>query len=1063
MKSYNNMYKCLDKYMVRTPLLPVDMYFKIDKESRDKVVFFENDDRVQEAIITTSTSLYNSIIKPYRKEKDRNQIESSLLKYLIRMSTRTTPYGLLSGVGLGNFGTTTMIHLEDLSKGTKYMRADMDWIFRLLGKIESDDNILKELKVYKNNSLEENGDRLDNVYLSNYGQSNTENSKFNASIIFSKKVKDTMKLSENGIKVKDLILELNPENKYDCYTIFKFLKQLIKNEYLLTELRTPLINTDTMKYIIEKLKHIEFAESICKDLECIYTDINKYNETEIGQGQKEYLNILSKMKKVCECENYLQIDLKLNDEVCTLNKNIKKDVEKLVDVLLKISKSDYQPTHLEQFANEFSEKYGIYREVRLLEVLDRDKGLGYPAGYRFSMKNITNSSVEVKSSERRYKEIIDKKLNDVVNKKSEDICLLDNDLDYICEDSKQNWDKDNLPNSLDINVFIKSKSLESVDNGDYELFIGPNYGSSFAGKMFGRFAYMFENNLSDMFEKIDSTVKAFNQDTILVEITQLPSSGRSANVCKNYNEREYELCIATNASNNCEQINIEDVYVGIDESNKFYFKSKKLNKKIIFTSNHMLNVLSGDNTYRFMREVSQESNIDIFSSVYGTEINNLNFIPRIRYKNIIISPAMWIVHKRSIKTNKFEEKERIIDINRFLKENNVPRYVYIGENDNRIVIDIKNEAHLHELLKIIDKVDECTYIKELDFSIDNVWFEDGKGDKYISEFILPLVLNKDFIKTTAKKEEVIETKSNISKNKNLINTYSSNRVNGLFEDWIYFKFYGVESRIEEFLGYDLIELITNLKNENIIDKFFYIRYSDPQNHVRFRVKLSEIDRREDLIKIMNDFIKREFNKGIISNVNVDTYFKEIERYGGIDVFDLVEDVFCADSLVVMNLMNLKSEKQCELDDITVACINIVHIMQSFGITFEDQNKLFQSIYNQKDGRDIFRKKYQNLKEYCDEYNDWENLKNIRNGELIYNVLKIREDVMKEYWKSINEYDERGRLTNSKEDILLSIIHMFCNRFLKTRSDEDLAMRLVRHTLHSLEYKKKIKEESYAGN
>lgn len=1059
MKSYSNRYKCLNKYMVRTPLLPVDMYLNIDKEKRDKIDFFKESSEIQEAIITTSISLYNSIVKTNKREKSIEQVESALLKYMIRMSTRTTPYGLLSSVGLGEFGDKTKIHSNNLSKCIKFMRVDMEWILNLLYKIENDEEILKELRVFKNNSLKENGNRLENIYLSNYGKGDIENYKFNASIIYSEKVKETLHMNEGGMKVKDLIKILNPENKYDNNNIFVFLKKLIKNEYLLTELRPPLINSNTMDYIVNKLKYIEPAKTIYKDIKDIQIDINRYNDTKIGYGQDMYFNILSKMERLCKSKNYLQIDLKSSEKVCTLNENIKKDIETVVEVLLKLSQDYYQPIHLEQFANEFIEKYGTYREVKMLEVLDSSKGIGYPSGYASSNKIITNRNESSRISEFRYKQIIYKKLNDVINKRSENIYLLDEDLDYICGESKKNWNKDNIPNSLDLNVFIKSKNLESVDKGKYELFIGPNYGSPFAGKMFGRFAYMFENHLSSIFTQIDKAIKDINKDAILVEITQLPKYGRSSNVCKNFNERDYEFCIATNKSESCKKINIEDIYIGVNEHNKIYFKSKRINKKILFTSNHMLNNLSGDNMYRFIREVSEQSNLDIFSGIYDSQIHDLVSIPRIMYKNIVIIPAMWKINKDLIKGRNNNKKEIILEIKKTIKENNIPKYVYIGNNDNRIVIDTNNEDHLNELLKMIYKSDEYTYLKELDFYIENAWFKDKGGKKYISEFVFPLVLKKDY-EDKVYDRQIIETKSDISKNKCLIETYSENRVNGLFEDWIYFKIYISQNRVEEFLSYDLMNLSNGLIKKNIIDKIFYIKYGDPKFHIRFRVKLKNSNQLLELLKIMNGFIKEEIKKGIVSDVKVDTYFKEIERYGGEHLINIAEDVFYVDSLVCMKLINLIEEKQCDLDYITIACINIVQIMESMGISFDQQNILFQSIYDQKKERDLFRKKYKELKNYCNDYNDWEKLKQVKGGDIVYKIIKDRKEIMKIYWESMNEEDRMGNLTNSKVNILLSIIHMFCNRFLKNRKDEELVMCLVRHTLHSLEYTKKIKKEEY---
>lgn len=1059
-----NVYTCLDNYMVRNPLLSYDFYFDICNSKDNVRREFLKDRKIQEAILTSSSSLYESALMSDIQGKKVNQIESSLLKYMIRMSTRTTPYGLFAGVGMGDFEEKTNVNSMDLSNGFKYMRIDMEWELKLLNKIESNNEILNALKVYRNDIVIKNGDRLDNVYLSNYGSANEANLKFNASIRFTEKVNDVLNFSQNGIRVNELINLLNPEGRYENESILFFIKQLISNEYIISELRPPLVNTNTTEYILNKLRDINEANHIYKSLSEINNIINVYNETKVGDGIEIYTSIVEKMKKLCKSKNYLQIDLKKDNKVCSLSKNIKQDVENLVQVLLKLSPGNEQMNHLTKFAYEFSERYGIYREVNILEVLDKDKGIGAPAGYQMPPSHKEIASNEYTESNIRYDEVLTNKLNECIINGKNEIEFNDNDLDYICGDSDTLWNKNNLPASLDVNIFIKSKDAESIDSGDYELFIGPNYGSTCAGKMFGRFAHMFDDNLNNIFKKADEAIESVEKDSILVEITELPMSGRTANICKNYNNREYELTIATNKSELSKKISIQDVYVGIDENNKFYFKSKSLNKKIIFTSNHMLNEAIGSNAYRFMRDVCENSKNDIFSRAYDVGLKDLISIPRIRYGNLILSSAKWKVNKKILNT-KNSDKINLSNIKTFINENKIPKFVYVGKNDNRLIVDTELDDHLAELLDIVKKSEDYTVISELEFTKDELWLKDKSGKGYVSEFVFPVVINMDdnIDFEIINKDINITTKSDVHKNKAMISTYSKDRQLGLFNDWIYFKFYGVDKRIKEFLGIELINLVSELYEHNIIDKFFYIRYSDPDNHVRFRVKLNDEENKIKLLTLVDEFVKNQIDKGLMSKVEIDMYFKELERYGGVEPFKKVEQAFCDDSLISMQLINLKKNNGIKVDEIILACINTIHILESAGLEFSDQNELFQSLFNQKDGRDLYREKSKELMFYCDSFNNWENLRSTEEGRQIYEIITLRECSFKEYWETVNLEDYKGNLLNDKVDILMSIIHMFCNRFLDSRDKEITTMQLVRHTLHALKYKRKCLGEATNEN
>lgn len=65
-----------------------------------------------------------------------------------------------------------------------------------------------------------------------------------------------------------------------------------------------------------------------------------------------------------------------------------------------------------------------------------------------------------------------------------------------------------------------------------------------------------------------------------------------------------------------------------------------------------------------------------------------------------------------------------------------------------------------------------------------------------------------------------------------------------------------------------------------------------------------------------------------------------------------------------------------------------------------------------------------------------------------------------YRQAVDNLDQHGSLCNSKESILLSIIHMFCNRFKGDREWESLIMSLVGHSLYDLKLFKKAKQKKH---
>ena len=145
---------CLDNFYVRYANLSFDKFEKIANQSNYTLFKkFYNSDFKQD-ILLTSPSLYNGINKCC---KDDNVL--SLLKYIIRSSTRCTPYGSLSGVGLGKFSNSNDYSI-DVPK--LHFRVDNEWLIPILPKLEKE--ICNDIYVVKNADIEENDKKLENFY-----------------------------------------------------------------------------------------------------------------------------------------------------------------------------------------------------------------------------------------------------------------------------------------------------------------------------------------------------------------------------------------------------------------------------------------------------------------------------------------------------------------------------------------------------------------------------------------------------------------------------------------------------------------------------------------------------------------------------------------------------------------------------------------------------------------------------------------------------------------------------------------------------------------------------------
>ena len=87
-----------------------------------------------------------------KKTDDTNKIKISFLKYLSRMSSRPTPFGLFSGCSIGAFDQQNNIERKNVLNN-RHTRLDMDLTGIIVKRIENNLALKEQLLFYPNNSF----------------------------------------------------------------------------------------------------------------------------------------------------------------------------------------------------------------------------------------------------------------------------------------------------------------------------------------------------------------------------------------------------------------------------------------------------------------------------------------------------------------------------------------------------------------------------------------------------------------------------------------------------------------------------------------------------------------------------------------------------------------------------------------------------------------------------------------------------------------------------------------------------------------------------------------------
>src|SRR5699024_10853115 len=107
-------------------------------------------------------------------------------------------------------------------------------------------------------------------------------------------------------------------------------------------------------------------------------------------------------------------------------------------------------------------------------------------------------------------------------------------------------------------------------------------------------------------------------------------------------------------------------------------------------------------------------------------------------------------------------------------------------------------------------------------------------------------------------------------------------------DWNYFKIYCHSARANELLIKHIVPVCERWMSAGFLDKWFFIRYADPEYHLRIRLHSHSMNTGM-LIRGINTILTPFIESHLISNVQTGVYEREMERYGA----DIIESLECS--------------------------------------------------------------------------------------------------------------------------------------------------------------------------
>jgi thiopeptide-type bacteriocin biosynthesis protein len=228
-----------------------------------------------------------------------------------------------------------------------------------------------------------------------------------------------------------------------------------------------------------------------------------------------------------------------------------------------------------------------------------------------------------------------------------------------------------------------------------------------------------------------------------------------------------------------------------------------------------------------------------------------------------------------------------------------------------------------------------------------------------------------------------------------------------------------------------------------VDRWFFIRYGDPDRHVRLRLHGDPAALSGQVLPALVALLRRWQEEWLLGRYVLDEYDPEWERYGGPLAQDEAERVFQADSEAAIALLRLARRPDVTYDLDTLSAISVAALAAAFGTAAGDAaagaDPAAVWLAGTGSRRDLPAGFHQRRAEWCrlvDPIGGWAALAGSAEGRLVLDVLAPRDEAVRRYAGFVRDLARQGRCPTPEVRVVGSLLHMACNRLFGSGGERE---------------------------
>ncbi len=769
----------------------------------------------------------------------------SVMRYALRASSRATPFGLFAGVAPARVGSRSAARFGEGHHAVA--GVDAEWLGEVIRRLETCPELRNRLLVVRNNLAFVRDGRL---VVGCQQQAGTE--PVEVSVCHSAVVRTVLQAAQAPVRLGELAAKLATDfpDRPDS-VINRMLAELVAQRILITSLRPPMTTTDPLAHVIKALAAagadtVPVVADLLGALSKIHTDLTRHNRAASRPEQQRQLRAgaARQLTAIASTERPVTVDLRLDCGV-VLPHAVAREAETTAAALVRLTPHPFgSPAWQDYHHARFLERYGPHTLVPVGELLNVESGLGFPAGYRdsrgrppprpgLSQRDATLLALAHNAALQQHTEII---LDDTT------ITGL-----AVGEDSTART----APHT-ELRFRVHAPTLAALDRGEFDLAVTGV--SRAAGTTTGRFLHLFDTDDRARMVSTYTGLPTVSENALPVHLSCPALHARTENVTRSPAVLPHLLALAEHRRCGDTVIPLEDLAVSAD-AQRLYLVSlsqRRPVEPVVFSAVELTN--HAHPLLRFLCEISTARLAACAPFSWGAA-RRLPFLPRVRYRRSILAPATWALSATDLPGPAVPWRDWVSSLAGWRDRLRVPAAVYLGEGDRRIRLDLDEAAHLHAVRAELDRCGHTTVREAPDPSAFG-WL-DGRAH----DIVIPLAATAQPIPPRAWWGRAIS------------------REHGHLPgsgDWLYVKLYAHPDRQTALLTRHLPHLLSGWDNE---PQWWFLRYHDPQQHLRLRIRLRGTDDVATAAARVAEWTAELRRLGLVGQVQWDTYYPEIGRFG----------------------------------------------------------------------------------------------------------------------------------------------------------------------------------------